>query len=124
MQKRADALHGIGGVGKPCIGAVDFVVPAPHGERELISGRRDDARWPYLDIEFDWLARCQWPLLIMRVPRPVGYAHARIKLAMGSAKPTEADWHPRIVRADKRHLTAGRIEQAQHQEQIGVDRLR
>src|SRR5262249_6255631 len=42
MSERADALHGIRGIGEPGVGAVIFMVAPAHGERDGVAGGHDD----------------------------------------------------------------------------------
>src|SRR5664279_5578055 len=91
MQKGADALHRIGGIGQRRIGSVHFIVLAADGERESVAGRHHDAGRPDFDVELDRLARLERPFLVVRVPGPVRPRQRRVKLALRGAQPAQPD---------------------------------
>src|SRR5450756_3036828 len=124
MQEGADAFHRVGRVGERRVAAVHFVILAPHGEPEPIAGRYYDRGRPDLDIEFDRLARLERPFLIVRVPGPVGPRLGRVELAMRGAQPAQPDRRAGVGGADESDVLAGRIDQAQHQEEVGIGGLR
>ena len=123
--ERADAFHRIGRVRQRRVGAVVLVVLAAHGEPDAIARRHHDAGRPDLDVELDRLARRERPLLVVGVPRPIGQGALRDRAcgARRAASPGPTGVRGSLLPMNDDLLARG-IEHAQHQEEVGVGRVR
>ena len=62
--------------------AAEAIVTSTHRQPDPVAGGYGDARWPDLYIQFDGLARRQWPQLVVRVIRLVRQAASGVELAV------------------------------------------
>src|SRR5262249_9091789 len=122
MGEGANSLHGIGGVRERGIAAVVFVILAADGEAEPIFFRHDNASGPDFHIHLDRLSRRERPWLVMGMPWPVGKAAGCVGLAVRGPQPTKSYGSAGIIGADEHDLLSLRIEQAEHNEEIGIAR--
>ena len=120
MDEGPAALHRVLHVRKHCRVTVVLVILAADAERDAVAPGHHDAGRPDLDVELVHLARDQQLLFAMRVIRPAGQRARRIELAVGGTQPALCDGRVRIERPLEHHFLAGRIEHAQHGEDVRI----